>query len=159
MKFALLFIAIVLIALAVIAVVAKQRANTPGASREQPKKKRLLSEREEAMFNRLTGALPNKRVLVQVSFGALLTAKSRPARNTFDRKIADFVICDFAMNVIAVVELDDASHRSKEEQDKLRDSLLSNAGYRVLRYKNIPDIDQLQSDFTEQTINTRSTPC
>lgn len=27
-------------------------------------------------------------------FGALLSSRSRASRNTFDRKIADFVVCD-----------------------------------------------------------------
>lgn len=98
------------------------------------------------MFNRLKQALPTTTVSAQVSFGALLAAKSRATRNRFDRKIADFVICDHAYQVLAVVELDDASHRSKTSADSARDLLLTQAGYRVLRYPNIPDIDRVKLD-------------
>ncbi len=99
------------------------------------------------MFFRLQSALPNLIVLSQVSFGALLTAKSRAVRNTFDRKRADFVICDKSFKVLAVVELDDRSHDGREEQDANRDKLLTDAGYRVIRYRGIPDIEQVEADF------------
>lgn len=98
------------------------------------------------MFNRLHGALPELHVLGQVSFGALLTARSQATRNTFDRKIADFVLCDQAHQVVAVIELDDASHRTKAKADQARDAMLTDAGYRVLRYANVPDIDRVRTD-------------
>lgn len=83
----------------------------------------------------------------QVSFGALLTARSKGARNRFDRKIADFVVCDKAMQVQVVIELDDSSHRGKEVRDAARDKLLQEAGYRVIRYPRIPDVEKVRSDF------------
>lgn len=129
----------------------KKEEKKPEASfsGEKPKRRRLLTEREEAMHNRLTQALPNAIVLAQVSFGALLSATSRPVRNRFDRKIADFVICNRAFQVVVVIELDDASHRGKEEKDAARDAMLKEAGYRVLRYPNIPDIDKVRSDMRQ----------
>lgn len=148
MKISLLFVLFIVLVLAAMAVAVattkKKKRQTQG---EKPKKKRLLTQREEAMFNRLRTALPANAVLAQVSFGALITAKSRPVRNTFDRKIADFVVCNQTMEVLAVIELDDSSHKGKEEQDQLRDELLQACGYKVLRYKNIPDIAQVQNDF------------
>ncbi len=99
------------------------------------------------MYQRLTHSLPDKVVLAQVAFGALLTARGKGARNRFDRKIADFVVCDKAFQVLAIVELDDTSHRGKENKDAARDKLLQEAGYRVLRYPRIPDIDDIQADF------------
>ena len=91
---------------AVLAVVAVAFAKKP-AKGDAPKKRRLLTEREQAMHNRLTQALPNAVILAQVSMGALLTARSRATRNRFDRKIVDFVVCDRAFQVVAVIELDD----------------------------------------------------
>lgn len=115
---------------------------------EKPTKKKLfLTEREQAMHNRLKQSLPDLVVLAQVSFGALLTARSQAARNTFDRKIADFVVCDKALQVLAVIELDDSTHKTKRAKDADRDSMLMGAGYRVLRYPNIPDIDKVRADF------------
>lgn len=116
-------------------------------SAEPPRRRQLLSEREQAMHNRLTQALPELVVLSQVSFGALLTARAYATRNTFDRKIADFVVCDKAFQVLAVIELDDASHKAKAAKDDARDAMLIQVGYRVLRYPNIPDIDSVRGDF------------
>lgn len=148
---------LVLAALALIAFVLLKKGKASSASadeeersspQEQPQKRKSpLTEREQAMHNRLTQALPGLVVLAQVSFGALLYAKSRGARNRFDRKIADFVVCNKAYQVLAVIELDDSSHRGKEEQDAARDEMLEKAGYRVIRYPNIPDIDAVQADF------------
>jgi len=124
----------------------KTKANQ--SEREKPQRREpALTANEQAMYNRLAQALPDLIVLAQVSFGALLNAKSQATRNTFDRKIADFVVCDRAFQVLTVVELDDSSHKGKEEQDASRDSLLTKAGYRVLRYPRIPDIDQVQRDL------------
>jgi len=122
--------------------------NAPGKSIEPPRRRQLLTEREQAMHNRLTQALPDLVVLAQVSFSALLTARAYATRNTFDRKTADFVVCDKAFEVLAVIELDDASHKAKAAKDDARDAMLTEAGYRVLRYPNIPDIERVRSDFS-----------
>ncbi|MCD2511884.1 DUF2726 domain-containing protein [Comamonas endophytica] len=114
---------------------------------EQPRRRQLLSEREQAMHHRLSQSLPELVILSQVSFGALLTARAYAVRNTFDRKTADFVVCDKAFQVLAVIELDDAGHKGKAARDGARDAMLVQAGYRVLRYANIPDIDRIRDDF------------
>lgn len=106
-----------------------------------------LTRNEQAMYFRLRGALPDLIVLSQVSFGALLSARSRAVRNTFDRKRADFVICEKSFKVVAIVELDDGSHDGKKARDEKRDAQLKAAGYRVLRYRGIPNIDRVQADF------------
>ncbi|PUA99145.1 very-short-patch-repair endonuclease [Acidovorax sp. 107] len=149
MKTLIFLVVLVLIAAIVIAALKKKstETTTDGEEQERPKRKRLLTQREEAMYNRLTTSLPESKILAQVSFGALLSAKSRATRNSFDRKIADFVVCDKSLQVLAVIELDDDSHKKKTEEDAARDALLTNAGYRVIRYGNIPDTDQLQRDF------------
>lgn len=90
---------------------------------------------------------PDKLVFAQMSFGALLTARGRATRNRFDRKIADFVVCENALKVLAVIELDDNSHRWKEGRDAARDKLLKDAGYRVIRYPRIPNVEKVQADF------------
>ncbi|WP_313082006.1 DUF2726 domain-containing protein [Pulveribacter sp.] len=149
MKTLLLLAAAIAIAMVLLIALSKkgQKSSDESKQLETPKKKTLMSQREQAMYNRLVGALPQARVLAQVSFGALLSARTRAIRSTFDRKIADFVICDPAMQVLAIIELDDKSHRDKEGQDGYRDAMLVNAGYRILRYSNVPDIDQVQRDF------------
>jgi very-short-patch-repair endonuclease len=93
---------------------------------------------------RLQQAFPNDIVLTQVAFSALLTAKDLPTRATFNRKVADFVVATKAFEVLAVIELDDASHRGREGLDGKRDELLERAGYRVLRFKSVPDADAVR---------------
>jgi len=66
------------------------------------------------------------------------------SRARFNRKVADFVVATKAFEVLAVIELDDASHKGREVQDSQRDALLERAGYRVLRFRNVPDVDAVQ---------------
>lgn len=112
-------------------------------------KKRLTTPNEQAMYWRLVEAFPHPEyiVLVQVSFGALLKAREGASRYSFSQKIADFVVTDKSFTVLAVVELDDSSHRGKEGRDAQRDAMLIEAGYKVLRYPRIPDASKLRSDL------------
>lgn len=103
-----------------------------------------LTANEQPMYFRLVEAFPEHVVLAQVAFGALMQTKDRMARNRFDRKRADFVLCSKAFEVIAVIELDDSSHNGREQRDAARDNLLTSCGYRVLRYKRVPDVAALR---------------
>lgn len=152
MTLLLMLVLIVVVVAAVFIAMKSLPKDRAGKATERPKQKRLLSEREQSMHNRLTQALPDLIVLAQVSLGAMLSARAYAVRNTFDRKIADFVICDKAFHVLAVIELDDASHKEKSRQDGERDALLTGAGYRVVRYSNIPDIERVQADFPSTDI-------
>ena len=147
----------IVIGIVLMALIARaQKSKSTGSAEEQPKAKRLLSEREQSMFNRLTDALPTEKVLAQVSLGALLYAQQTKTKNTFSQKIADFVICNNAFEVLAVIELDDASHKGKRDQDQRRDQMLASAGYKTLRYANVPDKAQLQKDFAPLFARARS---
>jgi very-short-patch-repair endonuclease len=109
--------------------------------------RRPLTPYEEAMFIRLYEALPECTVLSQVSFQALLDTPQQADRNRFDRKYADFVICSKRLTPIAVIELDDASHNTKLEQDADRDAMLQKAGYQTIRYRQIPAAEKIQQDI------------
>ncbi len=109
--------------------------------------KYILTKREQPMFFRLKESLPDHVVLTQVSFNALIGANSQADRNTFNRKMADFVVCNKAFEVLAVIELDDSTHNGQEERDNKRDELLKKAGYNVLRYKQVPNIDEVKRDI------------
>lgn len=123
---------------------------------EQPKARRPLTDREQSMFLRLTQALPEHIVLAQVSFSALLDAKTQRARNRFNQKTADFVICDKAFNVVAEVELDDSSHNGRSKQDANRDNMLKDAGYKVIRFNNVPTVAAIQSALTSSNTANRT---
>ncbi|MDR9839476.1 DUF2726 domain-containing protein [Herbaspirillum huttiense] len=127
-------------------------------------KRNALTNREQVMYFRLTEVLHGHIVLAQVAFSALLKTRNRPDRNRFDRKVADFVVMNRSFEVLAVIELDDSSHKGRENQDAERQALLTSAGYRVIRYNNIPDIEVLKRDFQigqkqiTETVATNKTP-
>jgi very-short-patch-repair endonuclease len=108
---------------------------------------KLITNVLPLLFFIFVAAFPDQIVLAQVAFSALVTTKERAARNTFDRKVADFVICNKAFEVQAVIELDDASHKGRELQDEKRIASLIQAGHKVLRYKTVPNIETLQKDL------------
>ena len=117
------------------------------SEREKPRKKQPLTEREQAMYFRLKEALPEHVVLAQVAFSAILDARSRTTRNSFDRKVADFVICNRSFKVITAIELDDSTHERKKQKDGERDEMLKGSGHNVLRYRQIPNTDQVKKDM------------
>lgn len=111
------------------------------------KAKPVLTMNEQPTFSRLKEAVPEYSVLAQVSFSAMLTTSGYATRNRFNRKMADFVICDRGFNVVAVVELDDASHKGREDKDAERDAMFVEAGLKVIRYKRTPSTEQIRKDL------------
>lgn len=99
------------------------------------------------MYLRLKQAFPEYHILSQVAFSALITSDQLKIRNQFNRKVTDFVLLDEQLAVVMIIELDDRSHIGKEQIDAERDAMLNEAGYRVLRYTEIPSIRQLQKDI------------
>lgn len=105
-------------------------------------RKPLLTPNEAEFFHRLQRALPGFHVFPQVSFAAFLTDDGQLARKAqwavrakFDRKIADFVICERGtLKIVAVVELDDRMHDAKA--DRQRDAITKAAGYQTIRYQS-----------------------
>jgi len=105
----------------------------------QPKP--LLTGNEAEFLRRLQRALPGHHVFPQVSFGAFITDDGSLSRNArwsvrarFDRKIADFVVCDRNLKVLALIELDDRTHIASA--DRQRDALTKAAGYQTFRFQS-----------------------
>ena len=99
------------------------------------------------MFIRLKQSFPNYHVLAQVAFSALITSNDYKIRSQFNRKVTDFVVLNDKMEVMAIIELDDPTHLEKVEEDRIRDQMLTEAGYLVKLYTNIPTVRQLQKDI------------
>lgn len=99
------------------------------------------------MYVRLKEAFPQYHVLAQVAFSALITSHNLKIRNKFNRKVTDFVLLNESLQVLVIIELDDPTHLYKVEEDKFRDHMLQEAGYRVLRYTEIPNVRQLHKDI------------
>jgi hypothetical protein len=106
------------------------------------KRKPLLTTNEEAFFRSLQKALPGRLIFPQVAFAAFLTHErnlSRKARFAlrakFNRKIADFLICERnTLQIAALVELDDSTHTAKADRE--RDAITNAAGYKTFRFQS-----------------------
>jgi hypothetical protein len=104
-----------------------------------PVAKPFMTRREQAALAALEQVLPMYRIHAQVAMGALLRVPSVPGRrvtpadwNPFARKIVDFVVEDPTTGrVIALLEVDDASHNAVKDRE--RDRMTARAGYRTLR--------------------------
>ena len=109
--------------------------------------KRIITAYECRMYVRLKEAFPQYHVLAQVAFSALITSHNLKIRNQFNRKVTDFVLLNESLQVLVIIELDDPTHLYKVEEDKFRDHMLHEAGYRVLRYTEIPSVRQSHKDI------------
>ncbi|MBA1148226.1 DUF2726 domain-containing protein [Ectothiorhodospiraceae bacterium WFHF3C12] len=144
----LVIIAIVLGALGLLVALAQQLQKQ---SKAKLHAKPLLSRPEQVLFHRLREALPEYEVLAQVSFSQFIRAKGDTRKENWRRfamarqKVADFVICNPDFSVLAVVELDDRSHRRGKDQK--RDALLAEAGIPCHRWhvKRMPSGEQIRS--------------
>ena len=129
---------VALIALAVVLLLVRSRKSWLTRVR----RKSLLTPNETEFFHRLIRALPSYCVFPQVSFAAFLTDDGKLSRNSrwslrakFDRKIADFVICERgSLKIVALVELDDITHNASA--DRKRDAMTKAAGYQTLRFQS-----------------------
>ena len=119
--------------------------------------KQLLTPNELEFFNRIKEALPEYLIFVQVSFGAMLNVKvsglypNHPKhRNAFAQKMADFVVCNKNVQIVALIELDDKTH--DKENDAKRDAMLIEAGYVVIRWnsKNKPSVAEIRKVVLEK---------
>ena len=117
------------------------------ASRPTPSpyiRKKLLTDHERAFFPKLENAarrLGGYRVFPQIAMAAVMDTRdglsqtsAMGIRNTFDRKIVDFVIVDANMHVVMLVELDDRTHNATK--DARRDEITTSAGYATARFRN-----------------------
>lgn len=117
-------------------------------------KRALLTENEKEFLGRLEEAFPGHRIMVQVCMGALMAPAVRGGsadylsiRGRFAQKIVDFVVLDEALEVVALVELDDRTHRV--DKDAVRDAMTASAGYVTLRYhsRQKPGPEAIRADL------------
>ncbi|MDP2034194.1 MAG: DUF2726 domain-containing protein [Polaromonas sp.] len=148
MKFLIFGMLVLIVLFVVVAVLKKKQGGGDAASATRDlRRKTPLTEREQGMFFRLCATFPEHVVLSQVAFSALLVSKQQATRNGYNRKFADFVLCTKSFEVVAVIELDDSSHKGRGAADGDRDAWLTAAGYRVVRYANTPDTGKLLTDL------------
>jgi hypothetical protein len=153
----LIFIGVlVLVVLAVFALAAKAR-QTPREDAPWPfYAKKPLSTPEQVLYFRLCKALPDHIVLAQVGLSRLLGVRKgnnfNEWFNRINRMSADFVVCAKDASILAVIELDDATHAKADRQaaDAKKDKALTAAGLRIVRWqaKALPDENAIRTLFT-----------
>lgn len=115
-------------------------------------KQTLMSDPEQELFRRLVKALPDHFVFAQVAFSQFLFTDGGDRKEKFGtmatmkQKVADFIICSHRFNMVAVIELDDASH--DPAKDAKRDEVLREAGLKPLRWhvSKMPDAAKIRLD-------------
>ncbi|AMO98931.1 hypothetical protein CAter282_1030 [Collimonas arenae] len=151
MKAIIALAVLTIIMMAVIAVLTREKQATVQKRREYVKKK-PLSNNEQVMYWRLIGALPDHMVLTQVSLGRCLGTKDSVGLDTLTSKSLDFVICDKASDVVAVVELDNKTHNHKtfSKEDEKKYKALKNAGIDIIRWRasSLPSEADIRERFT-----------
>lgn len=123
----------------------------------------LLTDAEWFVYERLSTALDKHHVLCKVAMGQLLTVskETRKAKQgdvkwkaKIDRQALDYVVCASDGKVVAVVELDDASHAKLGQQsaDQAKDRALKSAGVHLVRWtmRTLPNRDdELRREILE----------
>lgn len=104
----------------------------------------------EYYMPRLLGQQWATYVFTQVALDALLAAEDDLEMGFYNQRV-DFLICKNGRKV--VVELDGPEHSDKAKQDALRDEVLRNHGYKVLRFKN-PDVDNREEFIYDNLLRT-----
>jgi Protein of unknown function (DUF2726) len=102
--------------------------------------RKLLSDRERSLYQRLLSLYPHHKIFVQVALSQLIQVdRNHPERKSirarYKQLVADFVLCRCDLSVVAVIELDDSSHESPVRQgaDARKNKALADAGIRLVR--------------------------
>ena len=119
--------------------------------------RRPLSDPELILYRRLVLSLPSHIVLAQVSLGRFLGVKKGHNFgqwfNRINRMSADFLVCGQDGSVLAVIELDDASHSRADRvaADAKKNKALESAGLRMIRWqaKSLPDESLIRGAFAD----------
>lgn len=117
----------------------------------------LMTAREREFIGLLRLALPDAEIHAQVAMGALVevVGGSKAARNRFDRKVLDYVVCSSAGVLLYAIELDDRSHLSEsaKRRDAVKNEICAAVGLKLVRYSSVRvDASTLRADFERVTL-------
>ena len=160
---------LLIVVFAVIAVLAILKAKSKGGGADEVwpfYAKKPLSQPEQVLYFRLVQALPEHIVLAQVQLSRLLGVKKgnnyQAWFNRINRMSADFVVCNKDSSIVAVIELDDATHQKADRHaaDAKKDKALTSADIRIVRWeaKAIPDMATIVSTFMPNIAVKRNAP-
>lgn len=153
LKWMLMLLVVIVVALAIAAALGRSKPGAPDGTWPFFAKK-PLTQPEQVLYFRLLKALPESIVLAQVQLSRLLGVKKGSGNyqawlNRINQMSADFVVCAKDATVIAVIELDDASHQSERRKaaDEKKARALEAAGINLLRWNvsGLPDEAAIRS--------------
>lgn len=113
------------------------------------KQRAILNPPQQLCYRRLNQLISKQHIFAQVSFDTLLTTKHAHTRYKYRNFTADFVILDDQLHVLTVIILTEGQHLKRIQLAAYKDDLLKLAGYRVLCYGQIPEIEQLRKDLLQ----------
>lgn len=163
----IILLLVVVVAVVAILPVLKAKSQRGGTDEVWPfYAKKPLSRPEQVLYFRLVQALPDHIVLAQVQLSRLLGVKKgnnyQAWLNRINRMSADFVVCNKDSSIVAVIELDDATHQKEDRQatDAKKDKALTSADIRIVRWqaKGIPDLATIQSILMPNMAGKRDAP-
>ncbi len=100
----------------------------------------LMTDNELEFFGRLVKAVPEHFIFPQVAMSAILQTTETDRKKAYGDHLriaqqrVDYLVCKADGSIVAVVELDDKTHRVAK--DKVRDARLQQAGIRTLRFES-----------------------
>lgn len=162
MKLSTLIVPLLILALVVVAVLWFKAqglgGRSPSGNPPFELRRPFLEIKEAELLRRLKTALPDHHVFAQVQVWRVLALKKGLSasertswQNSIDRLSYDFVLCDAVLAVVAVIELDGASHAGERQaaRDRKKDDATKAAGIEMVRYRNaaLPDIAALATRF------------
>ncbi|NOT67248.1 MAG: DUF2726 domain-containing protein [Methylophilaceae bacterium] len=150
-----IFLLLVLVVV-VIAALAFLKAKSQGSSGSEVwpfYAKKPLSQPEQILYFRLIEALPEHIILAQVQLSRFLGVKKghnyQSWSNRINRMSADFIVCNKDSSIVAVIELDDATHQKPDRQaaDAKKDKALDAAEIKIIRWqaKPMPDVSAIKA--------------
>lgn len=104
----------------------------------------LLTHREQMMYRLLQESFPKHLILSQVAFASFMQGEDDYSRRAIGNKVADFVILDSSLKIVAVIELDEHLQRTPAQAEE--EKIIRAAGFQLLRY-SIPEIEQMRHDL------------
>lgn len=113
------------------------------------KRRAVFNSAEMMTYARLKEVLPEANVLAHVAFDSLLTTKYLHTRRKYQKMFADFVLLDQSYKVIAIITLDDMHAMKRSRRYGYRNALLESAGYKLVHYTGVPELQQLRHDFLD----------
>jgi hypothetical protein len=127
--------------------------------------RRIMSDREQALYHRLREALPDCLVFTQLPLSQVVTVKYRTKSahawlNKISQKRVDFVVCQADSTVLAVIEFDDRSHNSGEPRKRDADTnkALRDAKVKLIRARAVPSVATICKVFGRQRPSSSNEP-